>query len=159
MSQRYDLIVRLQKLLAPPFVFRFLLVLEIRRTFVGAKREIRWEMGMTFALRALSLSLSLSFRLAISTLLTIWITNAFGETWNTHAGGTLNQNSNNIYREWCCKIRFATAKVSSDFEYVMKFCFSRFCPMGLAHLGSGFWKSFYSSGFKVGTLNGPELNI
>ena len=76
-----------------------------------------------------------------------------------HAGDTLNQNCNKIYREWCCKIRFTPTKVSSDFEYVIRLYFSRFCPMGLAHLGSGFWKSFYSSGFKVGILNAPELNI
>ena len=57
------------------------------------------------------------------------------------------------------KIRFTPTKVSSDFEYVIRLYFSRFCPMGLAHLGSGFWKSFYSSGFTVGTLNAPELNI
>ena len=40
MGQRHKLIVELRKLLARPFVFRFLLVLEIRRTFVSAKRKI-----------------------------------------------------------------------------------------------------------------------
>ena len=49
MSQRHELIVRLRKLLPPPFVFRLLLVLEISRTFVGAKREI-WRSVLSLSL-------------------------------------------------------------------------------------------------------------
>ena len=76
-----------------------------------------------------------------------------------HKGGIHLSTQTIIFPGFARQDDFTPTKVSSDFEYVIRLYFSRFCPMGLAYLGSGFWKSCYSSGFKVGILNAPELNI